>query len=333
MFSPRYASPTPPWETDPALFQKALGPEAYDYLDHVLTRYTPTVRYWELGNEMYHWVAADPPATAAAIADLPASYPLDGYSPEEQAEFLAAAAAHIRSYDPDALIVLPSVIAGNAATDEWIARVVEHSGSDWFDVVSYHSYAEWTVARADRPHLDVQIAALGLDDKLVQLTETGSSSDPLNTTRTDYPNSETTQAADVFRRVLPGWAAGDSTALWHTYREHTDEVNTGIEGSALFEEDGAAKPSAWAMMLLTTELLPFVQVTDASSVPNSVYAYEVRSADGATHWVVWGSGTWTVPDGMTEQTSVMADTTGVYTWTPAVGGDSIALDDTPILLR
>lgn len=331
LFSAQYSSPTPPWATSPAEFQKELGTEAYDYLDHALTRYADDVRYWEIGNEMFHWVAADPPVTG--VTTLPTSYPLDGYSPEEQADFLAATAAYIRAQDPDAIIVLPAVIAANASTDDWLQRVVARTGSDWFDVVTYHSYAEWQVARADRPHLGVEMSALDLDDKLVQLTETGSSSDLLNTNRTDYPNSPDSQAADVFRRLLPGWAAGDSSCIWHTYREHTDEVEAGMEGTALFEEDFSPKASAYAMMLLNTELLPFVQVTDASVESLGVYAYEVRSADGSVHWAAWGSGTWTVPTGMTQKTSVIADASGTHTWQATSAGSSITLQDTPVLLR
>jgi hypothetical protein len=60
LFAMQYASPTPPWETDPAKFRKTLGPEARRYLETVVRRYAPHVKYWELGNEMEHWRIADP---------------------------------------------------------------------------------------------------------------------------------------------------------------------------------------------------------------------------------------------------------------------------------
>ncbi len=62
LFALQYASPTPPWETSPTRFQKTLGPEARAYLEQVIARYGQVVRYWEIGNEMDHWRAADPGA-------------------------------------------------------------------------------------------------------------------------------------------------------------------------------------------------------------------------------------------------------------------------------
>ncbi len=112
LFALQYASPTPPWVEDAALFQKTLGPEAMDYLDHVIERYGDVITYWEIGNEMSHWRAADADADGTLAAErgrIPPIMPVDGFSPQEQGVFLAQVAAYIRERDPDAVIVMPGL--------------------------------------------------------------------------------------------------------------------------------------------------------------------------------------------------------------------------------
>lgn len=332
LFDTMFASPTAPWATGPAEFQKSMTAESYAYLDAVVTRYADSTRYWEVGNEMFHWFALDNPATdPSTIADLPDAYPTDGYSPEEQAEFLRDAALEVRALDPDALIVLPSVIAGSAETNEWLERVVAHTGSDWFDVVAYHAYAEWQVTRGDRPALEAELASLGLSDKLLQLTETGSSCYSDQTAKTDYPNDESSQASDVFRLLIPAFAAGDSQVDWHAYRELAEHDLSTQGGLGLYAYDTSPRPAAYTMQLLTTELLPMVQVTDLSS--GGVLHYVIRSLDGSVHHVLWGNGSTTVPAGMTQAVSVVVPTTGAVPWTSVTAGSTVTLSSVPVLYR
>jgi hypothetical protein len=109
-----------------------------------------------------------------------------------------------------------------------------------------------------------------------------------------------------------------------------DDVGS-MAGLALFEYDGTARPSAYAMSLLTSELLPLLQVTDLSDAENGVYDYDVRSLDGSVHRVLWGSGTVAAPSGMSAYTSVLPSSTGTYTWTTL--GATITLSEYPVLLR
>lgn len=64
----QYAPGTPPWARSPDEFEPALGSEAQEYLDAVIERYGPVVKYWELGNEMDHWRAADPQQSTDKLA-------------------------------------------------------------------------------------------------------------------------------------------------------------------------------------------------------------------------------------------------------------------------
>jgi len=89
------------------------------------------VKYWEIGNEMDHWRAADPTPAATTQSKrsprgLPPSYPLDGFSPQEQGAFFAQVADFIRARDPDAVIVMPGMGGLSDYTlNTWLAGVIE----------------------------------------------------------------------------------------------------------------------------------------------------------------------------------------------------------------
>ncbi len=327
LFSTHLASPTPPWEDDPHNFRKHLGPEARDYLQTVVERYAPYVRYWELGNEMCAWRAADPDERLPER--LPDCYPLDGFSPQEQGAFLAEAAAVVRRYDPDAVILLPGMM-GFSDINEWLPGVIAGGGSDWFDVVGYHFYAPWAAYAAGRRQLAEFMRNHGLADKPVWCTETGSTSSPTLTERTDYPNSTTTQAADVFRRLVQAWAAGDQLVVWHTYIGSVEIPGNLWRCYGVRDEDGGEKPAALSFGLLTGELLPFTRVEELSTEP---FVYRFTTLAGATKLVVWGSGTYTIPAGISAVAEVVPDDEGRFTWRAVAPGDEITLSEVPQLCR
>ena len=95
---------------------------------------------------MVHWRSADPGSTQTGqgAEKLPASYPLEGYSPQEQGVFLAQTARIIRTNDPDAIILMPGLPSlDEYSVQTWLAGVLEGGGKDWFDVVNYHYYGDW----------------------------------------------------------------------------------------------------------------------------------------------------------------------------------------------
>jgi hypothetical protein len=332
LFEIQYAAPTPPWCEDISEFQKFMGPDAYDYLDHVLSNYGDSVGYYELGNEMYHWVAADPPVDNPDV--LPGCYPTDGYSPSEQAVFIEEASRYVKEGDPGAVLTLSSVATDSDQAYAWLEDVMSTTGStDWFDVVSYHAYDNWGRAYGTRDNFATELAALGLQDKLVKLTEYGSTSDADYTDRTDYPNSPESQCADVFRETLIGFGYGDATTIWHTYLPVTSASTGGeFQGFELVEYDGTWKPAAYTYQLLASELIPFKEITNYSS--RSQYVYKVTTTDDEDRWVFWADGTTaTIPSGVTEYTSVYPNSDGSFDWIPVSAGDQVPLTDTPILVR
>lgn len=333
LFSIQYASPTPPWCTDPAEFEKYMDEHAYDYLDTIGENYGDYVNWWELGNEMFHWVAADPPVGEDAAEKLPDCYSLDGYQPAEQGVFLEEQARYMKAVVPGARTVLPSIKTGSDSTHEWITEMLgATTGTDWFDAINYHHYDEWQLFYTERAELNELFEELGIDDKLVKLTETGSSSDPEETSRTNYPNSDETECSDIFRFFSISMSSGDSLFIWHTFVGMSDDDGgEGLPGMELVTTSGEWKPAAYTMRLLGATLVPMIQAADYSR--HGVYAFQFYNGSGDERWVLWGTGTVAVPARMSEYTSVYPGESTTFTWTEVTPGEQVRLSATPILLR
>jgi hypothetical protein len=334
LFRMQYGSPTPPWATRPAQFQKNLGPEATDYVETVVKRYAPYVKYWELGNEMDHWRAADPGEKAPSQQKLPEARPADGFSPREQGVFFGQVAALIRENDPDAVIVMPGMSGlDDYLTNTWLPGVIEGGGKDWFDIVNYHYYSSWERYPLLRSKFQETLKRLGIDGKPVWMTETGSTSSATLTIRTNYPNSTESQAADIFRRIVQAWGHGDALAMWHTYIGSAATEDNEWRGYGIRTEQGDAQPAYYALQLLTSELVPFTRVEKLSADAKRVNAYKITAQAGAVKYVVWGNGNYTVPAGVTQMASVIPKADGSFLWQAVPVGRAIPLSPDPVLLK
>lgn len=332
LFAMQYASATPPWAKTPAEFQKTMGPEATDYLTTVVQRYAPYVRYWELGNEMDHWRAAASNENAAPIDKMPSAHPLDGFSPQEQGVFLAQAAAIIRANDPDAVILMPGMSGLDDYTIQtWLSGVVSGGGTNWFDIINYHFYSSWERYTLLRPHLNSAIQTLKLDNKPIWQTETGSTSSPTLVIRTNYPNSTTSQSADVFRRIVQSYGYGDQLVMWHTYIGSGGESDWRAYG--IRSETGEIQPAYWSFKLLVSELIPFERVETIASDAKGINVYAIYTRTAQVKYVAWGSGSYTVPVGPSQITQVTPDAQGSFNWQPVQTGQTLLLSSIPILLR
>lgn len=311
LFTLQYASPNPPWASEKAVFNKQLTAETEEYITTVVDRYKDYVTYWEIGNEMDRWRSSDK------------------FSPEEQGVFLAAVSDLIRAHDPKAVIVLPGISGLSEYTlQTWLPGVIKGGGTDWFDIVNYHYYSSWQKYSVGRAMLDAAILDLGLSNKPVWLTETGSTSSATLTKRTNYPNTPESQAADVFRRIIGAYAAGDSLVLWHTY---LSSQTTDWSDYGLLSPLGNKKPSYFTFQLLVQELLPFRTVETIEKNPVGRNIYKITTEGGALKYVAWGSGDWSIPEGTTTMTSVMPSANGNYTWADVPS--TIPLSATPILVK
>lgn len=336
LFRMQYASPNPPWAGPDASFQKSLGPEAVDYLEHVLERYGPYVKYWEIGNEMDHWRATDPASKPPSRTEkLPDCLPEDGFSPQEQGVFLAQVAQFIRDHDPDAVIVMPGMGSLDGyCLNTWLPGVIEGGGKGCFDIVNYHYYGSWEPYAPMRDRLSEFLEQNQLGDKPVWLTETGSTADPTLSIRTNYPNSPESQAADVFRRIVQAYGHGDSLVNWHTY---ISSPNTGGDSAwrlyGTRTDTAQALPSYQSFKLLAQKLIPFQSVEAISCDPRGSNIYRVVTISGDVRYVAWGSGEFLIPAGTTRITGVVPGSGGDFTCREAQPGTTIALSPIPVLVE
>lgn len=334
LFAMQYASPTPPWERNAARFQKTLGPEARNYLEQVIARYGAHVRYWEIGNEMDHWRAANPGEQAPMGGERLPFAPPGGFSPEEQGVFLAQVAAFVRERDPDAVIVLPGMSAPDEyPLDVWFEGVLEGGGDQWFDVVNYHYYGNWQGYCRQREALQTFLEQHGLNNKPVWMTETGATREPSLTIRTNYPNSPEAQSADIFRRLVPAYALGDDLVMWHTYIDSPNLPSNDWRGYGIRNDQGEAQPAYYALQLFIDELTPFQQAESISCDGRGMNIFKFMREDGQARYVVWGAGSYTIPDGIGEMTSVIPDSQGGFSWKGVLPGERIQLTEIPLLLR
>lgn len=323
LFAMQYASPNAPWKRT-GTFEKTMTPEAETYIRAVVGRYKDRVKYWEIGNEMDHWRAADPGEAdrlkgkfSDVIDKMPTLLPADGYNPEAQGRFFAAVATIVREEDPDAVMVMPGMAAiADYQTDTWLPEFVAGAGVDAFDVVNYHDYGSWDGMQNRFDALKQTMKELGISNKPIWLTETGSTADRTLTQRTDYPNSTKTQAADVSRRLLVALSNGANLAIWHTYfsSPSLEETNP-WRAYGLRDENGDHYPSYDAYQSLA-ESFPAESVENVST-NDDAYIMKITPIDGAVAYVVWGSGRWTVPEGLESESA----------------GSEISLTSTPRLYR
>lgn len=363
LFAKDFASPTPPWVTSGARFQKFMNDDAYDYVRAVVGRYKNQVRYWIIGGGMESWAAADPVAEFKSRIKLPENAPPGGYAVADQAVFLRDAARAVREADPDAVIILPPLSGLGERSLTWLGTVVAATANVWFDVVSYRFTGRWESYERARERLSGFLIHNNMIEKKSWLVGTGTSSDAANVKATNYPNSPQVQAADVFRRLTMAYAGGDAMVLWEMYRDpHAgDSDATARSGFGLKDAAGMPKPAYHVLRLFAHELVPFSKITrvpyagppsagdvivsnslgetSQNAIPigtdPAIHDYRIDASDGSVKHVVWGAGSYGVPDGMTQMAFVIADAKGNVAWRPVKPGDDIVIvdGDAPLLLK
>ena len=325
LFSLQYASGTPHWAAGPGVFRSGLGVHAKDYVETVVKRYADRVQYWEVGNEMDHWRAADPGDRNRAPGKRPPHNPPGGFTPEQQGKFVAAVAAVIRAHDPDAIILMPGMAGLSPyVLDTWLPGFVRGAGVAAFDVVNYHFYGPWRAHLERRERLGTVLASLGLGQKPVWLSETGSSSEPERLNE---------QAADVFRRALTAWGAGDQAVFWHTHVSSANRPNNRWRGYGLRAPNGDKKPSYMTYQLLAEHVAPFSRIAPVQGLAKGQFGYEISLGEGVSRWVFWGQGRVPAPSTPHAKafTSVLPNDKGKHSWRAVP--DELSLSEVPILLR
>jgi hypothetical protein len=334
LFSLQYASGTPPWDQGPGAFRPIVGTHARDYVETVVKRYADKVTYWEIGNEMDHWRAADPGDRNRPPGRRPPHNPPGGYGPEQHGKFVADVAAIVRANDPDAVIVMPGMAGLSPyVLETWLPGFIKGAGTDAVDVVNYHFYGSWQSFTERRARLAQVLNDVGLSDKAVWLTETGSSSDPTLQGRNPAANSPEQQAADVFRRIVSGWAAGDQAVFWHGHVSSPNRPRNRWRGHGLRDSMGKQKQAYNAMQLLAEHVAPFTSLRAIVGLKSDQFGFEITLKNGIHRWVYWGEGTVAAPMSPPAKayTSVVVNEDGRHVWRGV--NDTITLSDIPVLLR
>jgi hypothetical protein len=81
------------------------------------------------------------------------------------------------------------------------------------------------------------------------------------------------------------------------------------------------------------ELIPFAQIETLSCDARALNAYRVTTQAGEIRYVVWGTGAYQIPAGVTRMTTVIPDANGGYTWQAVRSGETISLASEPVLLK
>lgn len=305
---------------DPSTFEHGIDADCENYLDAVVFEwdaiagsadFAGTPIHLELGNEMFHWLAYD------GTID---------YTFAEQAAYLQFVSDKVSTI-PNVIRYAPSIMVGDEISRDWRDGVgAEGFDGDDFDIETIHEYGEW------KPYRDNLIAFERTEGKLLYLTETGETRDADNTNRTSG-NSPEIQAAQVWIRAAVSWGAGVTYFSWHPLYDDEGAAANDYGGYGLIATDGVYSPAAYAYKNMTEELIPFTEVTDFSD-GGETYRYQFVTDARQTKYLVWGTGTATVPDGMSQLASVIPGTDGGMTWQSVTPGQEITLDaDYPYLLK
>ncbi len=322
-----FASCTPDFNKDspnPSTFVHYPDAACTNYMqtttDHV-AQVNPSGRpfYGELANEMFHWVAYDSTIN---------------FTYDEQSIYVDFVSKYV-SQIPHVIRVAPSIMVGDNGASDWrdgvmvdenSAQAADHYDPSDFDIETIHEYGEW------QPYRTNLIGFQRTPEKLLYLTETGETRDPNNTYRTSG-NSPELQAASLWIRSAISYGAGVSFMAWHPFYD-SDDGSENYNGFGPVGTDGFYYPLAYAYQHMTDELIPFTEVTDLSQGDNGIYNYRYVTDAGEVKYVIWGSGTTTVPTGVSRMASVVPDSSGNMNWQTVSTGSSVVLQtETPYLFK
>ncbi len=221
-----------------------------DFLSAAVSRYKDSpynVKYWEIYNEPDNW--RETGTIGCMGSDIP-----------EYVSLLTVAHDTVKALDPEAQILLGGLAMVGSVNLDFLDQVMEEGGGDYFDIVSFHFYAEQInegYTCFDPPQCTTK-GLLGkaaiIRDTLVQhgydkpliLTETAKRCFPV-----DSPCSAAdleTQADYVPILNVRGMSTDLESIIWFTLEW------PGFYHSALLDQSGTPKPAYLAYETLTEEL-------------------------------------------------------------------------------
>ncbi len=252
--------------------------DSKDYVMTVVNRYKDVVKYWEISNEL----------------DGHQHRPV-GLPPKEIPEFLKLNYRWIKSIQPEAKILQPSLSGTYGlplGSYDWLRIVLINGGYDYFDILGYHDYNSWWTLPAHVDSIKRAFRECGYEPKPMWVTECSISSDPTTNITPRYSSIDG-QAADVWRRTAILFAEGVEKFFWHPF--WSGAYRPWLE-FGLLDSEGKKKKSFYSFQLLISEIDTFLsaekisygEVTnDNLSGGDGVWAIKFTFSDGRKKWVLW----------------------------------------------
>ncbi len=252
--------------------------DSKDYVTTLVNRYKNVTKYWEISNEL----------------DGHRHRPV-GLPPAEVSEFLRMNYRWIKSIDPEAKILQPSLSGTYGmpmGANSWLRILLANGAYDYFDILGYHDYNSWWTLPAHVDSIRRAFADFGYEPKPMWVTECSVSSDPTTNITPRYSSPEE-QAADVWRRAVLLFAEGVEKFFWHPF--WSGAYRPWIE-FGLLDSEGNKKKSFYSFRLLLNEIDPFVaaeklsygEVTnDNLAGGDGIWCVKFTFEDGSEKFVAW----------------------------------------------
>lgn len=253
-----------------------------NYVTNTVARYRGVVKFWEVSNEMN------------TKTTRPMGLPVPDF-----AGFMQSNRVWIQAVDSNALVVLPGLLGTYgfpiSESTNWLHQFLELGGGSTFDIANYHDYNSWWTLPTHFDMVRNTLAAHGLTNLPIWVTETGISS-RTNSFLTPRYSSVDEQAADVWRRLALLFGKGAEFVVWHTLYSSGSPSGDGWDEFGVLDARGRKKKSWHSMKLAIQQLEGFVSASLLSSgVSNDdntnggagAWAVKFTCADGVTRYVLW----------------------------------------------
>jgi hypothetical protein len=269
-----------------------------DFVHAVVTHAAGQIKYWEIWNE--------PNDPSFYCGDIPTMVTMARH-----------AAEIIKSIDPSASVLSPSVVAGSGPA--WLASFLSQGGNAAVDIIAFHGYSSAKgedIVEVAKAYRDV-MQAQGAGAKPLWDTEgSWAGSGNIGT-----PSSQQ-QMSFIAKSYILHWSAGVARIIWYAY-------DGGSAWGGLWNSSSGATPAAAAYGEIYRWIVGASLATACSVDQTATWRCGLTRSGGDTAEVVWNS-RGTVSGTIPARFVNYRDLAGIVH--PITSGP-IAIGDQPILLE
>jgi len=240
-----------------------------------------------------------------------------GFTYEMYLEYLQKSYQALKEADPDAQLACGAVVGPGNLTFDY---VIDHGGSNYFDIFSYHAYEEYLQVDDLISYLENKgIGPSSANPKPIWLTESQF------TGMLEEPPLDITQE-EAARRMVRSYVYAFAKGFTKLTPSELTEMpswpeDSGLAWSTLIDRNGNKRPSYYAYRTLAAKLDYFTSVQELAQ-----YQYKFI-VDNKPVYVLWGTG------------SLPSEITGTVKMTDISGNEQekqasqITLGDNPIFIE